>query len=320
MSGPVLHILMREDHIVCDRMDLTGLTESQIVFLTADSVGSHQDLSVIFLMDLFQHLAFAAAGSSLMHEHDFVLIRCLQQCCRCVVRNPSLVLADIQQHGKDALFRRRAGIQVVGKHFVQILAALMNDNLFAFKVCNTERRSHIDDGPGLIVFSDLMNAHEALHVGKRQCEERRIGGTYHQRIISVVFSAGAEGKQNYALILKPFHGLFAQFGKLVSVTVFEIRLVRRQIISDGHAVGIAAPHIVFHEIDNGPVFASYDFRLFKYSLSGNGICNIEPGAVSGAEAQLLQLFFGLRITAPLAVCHSVGQVLRQNKSIEIGVY
>ena len=118
----------------------------------------------------------------------------------------------------------------------------------------------------------------------------------------------------------PVHGLFSQLGKIISETVFKIRLVRRQIIADAHAVGIPAPHIVFHEVDNGTVLASYDLRFFKNTFSGNSVCNIEPGAVCGSEAQFLQLFFGFRIASPLAVCHRIGQILRQNKSIEIRVY
>ena len=51
-----------------------------------------------------------------------------------------LMLADVKQDGEHAPSLRGAGIEVVRKHLVELLAAVMNNNLLSIKMGMTEGR------------------------------------------------------------------------------------------------------------------------------------------------------------------------------------
>ena len=282
-------------------------------------MGAQQDLAVLLLVDLLQHLALSAAGSALVHEDDLVFIGALQHGRGGVVGDPALMLADIQEHGEHALLGGGARIEVVGKDLMERVAALVDDHLLALEVGQAEGRRHVDDAAGGVVPGHVVDADKALHVGQGQGEEGRIGGADHQRVIAVVFAAGVEGQQDHALGLKPGHGLLAQIGKVIAVDVLEAGLVGGEIVADAHAVGIAAAHIVRHEVDGGSVLAADDLGLLHHALAGDGVGHVIDGAVGGAVAELQQLFLGLGIAAPAALGDGFLQIFRQNEAVEKGI-
>ena len=251
-----------------------------------------------------------------MHEDDLVLIGALKHRRGGVVRDPALVLADVQQHREHALLGGGAGIEVVGEDLVQRVAALVHDHLAAVEVGQAEGRRDIDDAARGVVLRHVVDAHEALHVRKRQREEGRVGRADHQRVVAVVLAAGAEGQQDDALGLDPLHGLPAELGELIAVHVLEAGLVGGQIVADAHAVGVAAAHIVLHEVDGGAVLAAHDLGLLDHALAGDGVGHVVDGAVGRAVAELKELILGLGIAAPAALGDGLLQVLRQDETIK----
>ena len=78
---------------------------------------------------------------------------------------------------------------------MQILAALVHDDLLAIEVRQAEGRRDVDDGAGGKARLDVVDADEALHIGQGERKEGRVGGADHQRVIAEVASAGVERQQ-----------------------------------------------------------------------------------------------------------------------------
>ena len=172
---------------------------------------------------------------------------------------------------------------------------------------------------GRIACLDVVDADKALHIGQGQGEEGGVGGADHQRVIAEEAAAGVEGQQDDALALEPLHGLLAKLGELIAVDVLEAGLVGGQIVADAHAVGIAAAHVVLHEVDHGAVLASDNLSLFEDAAAGNGIGHVIAGGVRGAVAQLQQLFLRLGIAAPFGLGNCRLQVLGEDKAVKEGI-
>ena len=319
MAGVVLHILVGKDHIVSDWVDLTGLAEGQVILFTADSVDTHEQTVILFAVDLFEHLALAAAGSALMHEDRLHFIRRFEPCGGGVVGYPALVLADVKKHGEHALLCGGAGIEVIGKDLVQVLAALVDNDLLAVEVSVAEGRGDIDDGAGSEAVLDLVNADKALHICKRQREERGVHRADHKAVIAVIPAAGVEGQHYKALGAEPLHGLLAELGELIAVDVGKARLIGGQIVTDTHAVGIAAAHIVLHEVDSGAVLAADDLGLLDKTLAVDAVAHVKLGGVRGAVAHLDELLLGFGIAEAVGVFQCLHEILRQNELCQISV-
>ena len=310
---------MGQDHIVGNGVDLTGLAQAQVIFLTADGVDAHQQLAVLVPVDLLQHLALAAAGSALVHEDHLVLIGGLQHGGGGVVGDPALVLADVQQDGEHALLGRGAGIEVVGKDLMQVLAAAVDNHLLAVKMGVTERRRHIDDGPGLIVLLHVKDADEALHIGQGEGEESSVHGADHQAVIAVVLPAGLERQDDQLLAGQPVHGFLPEFGELVAIFFLEKRLVGGQIVPNAHTIRITAAHIVLHEVDHGAVLAADHLGLLHKAPAFDGVDHVIAGGMGRPIAHFLQLLLGLRVAQAAAFLQRLGQVLGQDESVKIRV-
>ena len=125
--------------------------------------------------------------------------------------DPALVLADVEQHGINAFFGRGTRIEVIGEDFVKVFAAVVHHDLLAVKMCVPEGRGDVDDRARGVIFGDILNRDEALHVGKRQREECRVRRADQQTVIPVRRVARLEGQHDHALIGQPIHRLLAGF-------------------------------------------------------------------------------------------------------------
>ena len=310
MAGAVLHILVRHDHIVGNGVDLAGFAHAEVIFLARDGMRTEQEAAVLLMVDFLKHLALAAARCALVHENDLVFIRSLKQRRRGMVGYPALVLADIEQHGEHALLCGGAGIEVIGKDLVQLLAALMHNDLLAGEMRVSEGRSDIDYAARREAGLDVEDALKALHIRQRQREECRVHRADHQAVIAVILSAGLEGQEDYLLRRQPVHSLLAELGELVAVDVLKAGLVGRQIVAYAHAVRIAAAHIVLHEVDHGAVLAAHDLRFFHDAHAWQRVADVVAGAVRRTKAHLLELFLRLRIADAAAFFQCLRQILR----------
>ena len=162
-------------------------------------------------LEILQHFALAAAGRALVHEDGLVFIRRFDQSGRCVAADPALVLADVEKHRVNALFCRGTWIEVIGEDFVKVFAAVVHHDLLAVKVRVPEGRGNVDDGARGVVFGDILNRDEALHVGKRQGKERCIRRANEQAVISVCRVARLKWKHNDPLLGEPIHRLLTDF-------------------------------------------------------------------------------------------------------------
>ena len=144
---------------------------------------------------------------------------------------------------------------------MQLLAALMHNDLLAGEMRVSEGRSDIDYAARREAVLDVEDALKALHIRQRQREEGRVHRADHQAVIAVILSAGLEGQEDYLLICQPIHSLLTELGEFIAVDILKAGLVGRQIVAYAHAVRIAAAHIVLHEVDHGAVLAAHDLRF-----------------------------------------------------------
>ena len=184
----------------------------------------------------------------------------------------------------------------------------MHDDLLAVKVRVAERRRNEDDGAGLIVLRHIDNARKALHVRQRQREERGVERTDHQARITVAARTGGKRQHDDLLRGEPVERLLTKGRKLVAKAVLKARLVGGQIVADGHAVRVAAAHVVFHEVDDAAVLAAHDFRFLDRAIALDGVDHVVAGGVRGAVGHLLELFLRLGIGNALALFECCGDL------------
>ena len=315
----VLISRMAHGHVVRDGRDAARFAEIEVVPLPRHHVGAEQQAVIRLALEILEHFALAAAGRAFVHEDGLVFVGRLHQGGGGVAADPALVLADVQQHGVDALLGRGAGIEVVGEDLVERFAAVMDHDLPAVEVRVAEGRRDVDDGPGRIVLRDVLDSHKALHIGQGQGEEGRVRRADQQAVIALVRRAGFEGQQDHALAREPVHGLLAELGEGIAEAILEPRLVGGQVVADDHGVGVAAAHIVLHEIDGRAVLAADDLRLLDGALAHDVVDDVVAGGVRRAKDQLVKLLLGLDVGDGPAALERRAQILRQHKAAKICV-
>ena len=298
-------------------MDLAALAEAHVILFSRDRVRADEKAVVRLAVEVLEHFALAAAGRALVHEDDLVFIRRFDHRSARVAADPALLLADIQQERETALFGAGAGIEVVGKDLVHLPGAVVHDDLLAVKVRVAEGRGDKNDGAGLIVLGHVGNAHKALHIGKREGEERRVERADHQAGVAVAARTGGKGQQHDLLRGKPVERFLTKRRKLVAEAILEARLVGGQIVADGHGVGVAAAHIVLHKVDNAAVLAAHDLGLLHRAVALDGIDNVVAGGMRRAIGHLLQLRLRLGVGDALAFFQCRGDLACELKSFEI---
>ena len=304
----ILEALERAGHIIGNGVDLAALAKRHVIFFARDRVRTDEQAVVLFAVEVLEHFALAAAGRALVHEHDLALIRRLDHGRACVAADPALLLADVEQQRENALFGAGARIEVVGPDLVHLLGAVVHDDLLAVKVRVAERGRNEDDGAGLIVLRHIDNARKALHVRQRQREERGIERADHQARIAVAARAGGKRQHDDLLRGEPVERLLTKGRKLVAKAVLKARLVGGQIVADGHAVRVAAAHVVFHEVDDAAVLAAHDLRFLDRAIALDGVDHVVAGGVRGAVGHLLELFLRLGIGNALALFECCGDL------------
>ena len=123
---------------------------------------------------------------------------------------PSLLLAYIEQHREYALLGRGTGIKVICKDLVQILAAVMHNDLLAVEMGMAEGGRNIYYRAGNVIIVYLFYGYKALHVGQRKGEEGGVGRADHKALIAVFIIARAEGQHYQSLLGQPIEGLLAE--------------------------------------------------------------------------------------------------------------
>ena len=131
--------------------------------------------------------------------------------------------------------------------------------------------------------------------------------------------AGVERQHHDLLIAQPVERLLPELGELIAKAVLEAGLVGRQLVADGHAVRIAAAHIVLHEVDHAAVLAAHHLGLLDRAEPFDGIHHVVAGGVRGAVGHFLQLLLRLGVGDALALLQCLRHLGRKLKSVEIVV-
>ena len=209
--------------------------------------------------------------------------------------DPALVFADVQKHRVNALFCRGARIEIVREDLVQVLAAVVHHDLLAVKMRVTEGRGDVDDRARGVVFGDILNRDEALHVGKRQREECRVRRANEQTVIPVRRVACLKRKHNDPLLGEPIHRLLTDLREGIAEALLKTRFVGRELVADDHRVGVAPAHIVFHEVHRCTVFTADDFRFLDGAVADDVVDHVVAGRVRRAEDELVELLLRLNV-------------------------
>ena len=243
--------------------------------------------SIRLALEIFQHLALAAAGRPFVHEDRLVFIRRFDERRRCVAADPALVFADIKKDGVNTLLCRGSRVKIVREDLMQGLAAVVDHDLLAVKVRVPEGRRDVDNRARRVVFGDILNGDKALHIGKRQREKRRVRRADKQTVISVCRVARLKGQHNHALLGQPVHRLLPHLREGIAEPIEKARLVGRKIVTDDHRVGVTPAHIVFHEVYRRAVFAADDLRFLDASFADDVVNDIIAGRMRRTEDELV---------------------------------
>ena len=277
-------------HIVADRFDSAGLAKVEDGFFACDRMGREQDAVILHAGNVLKHFALAAAGSALVHDYDVVIVLCGDAGRRRVGGHPAFLLADVEQHGINALLRGRAGVEVVGKDLMAVVEAVMDADLTAVEVGVAEGGGDVDDRAGLVALG-LFGGDEALQLCECERKECGVARADEYGLIAVDVAAGVEGHDNKLLGLEPFHGFLTDVGEVVAVNVFEFGLIGGLVVGDAHAVGVAAAHVILCVVDADAIFGANYGCFGDLAFAGDVVYDVIFARAPGAEDHFVE--FGL---------------------------
>ena len=210
-----------------------------------------QQTAIFHAVDVLGHLALAAAAGAFVHEDELILIRRDHGHSRAMIGRPALTLADVEQHGVDALLGARAGIEVVSKDLLMRRFAVVHDHLLAAKVGVAERRGNKEYAAlDLEIRRNLAARNHALQIGQRRREKCRLPRHNQQRSVVQRVSSCIERHRHKFLRLEPVQGLLPRLASKVSPKrCFIGRLVGGQIVANHHRIRVAAAHCRVREVD-----------------------------------------------------------------------
>jgi hypothetical protein len=178
-----------------------------------------------------------------------------------VNRNPALALADVEQEAVNSFFCAGPGVKVVRQQFINIVKAVVDDNLLSVKMCMPERRGKIDhdfrlENPVIFIYICKI-----LQIGKAGGKEPGVFRRDQSALIPVFIAAHHNRDDDQVLRFQPIECFPPEGLKVFAELILIPRLIRRFIIADDQAVGIPPAHIHIRIIDNRPVFAACDDRF-----------------------------------------------------------
>ena len=251
-----------------------------------------------------------------MHHDHLVLVGRYDARARGVGGDPALLLADVYEHGVDALLGAGAGVEVVGEDLVYayLRAAAVHDDLLSAEVRVPEGRRGVDDGAGLEVL-DRADVDEGLQLRHGEAEEGRVARADQEAVVAVVVAAGLEGHQDELLAREPAEGLRAQLVEAVAVDVLEAGLIRVEPVAYAHTVRVAAAHIVLGEVYGRAVLASHDLGLLD-GVAVDVVEHLYLIRVLVAEDELEELILARRYNDAGAVVYDLPQRLGEFKAFK----
>ena len=284
------------------------------MLVARDGVEPHQHPAVLVPVDVLQKLALAAAGGPLVHHHHLVFIGGDDPGGGGVGGDPALVLPDVQQDAVHALLGGGAGIEVVGKDLVEVLAPAVDHHLLAVEVGVAEGGRHVHHGPGLELLL-LPDVQKRLELGQGEGEEGGVAGAHQHGGIAVLIPARLEGHQDELLGGQPIEGLLPQVGERVAVHLVELGLVGGEVVGHPHAVRVPAAHVVLGEVHHRAVFAADHIGL-PHGLALHVVEHLDAVGALVAEDELEQGLLALRDDDAGALLDHRFQLLREDEAVQ----
>ena len=234
---------MRAGHVVGDGPQVAGFGQVQRPRFLGDHVAADQQAAVFHAVDVLGHLALAAAGGAFVHDDDLVLVGRNHGHGGAVVGGPALALANVEQHGIDALFGAGSRIEVVGEDLLVRALAVVNHHLPAGEVGVAEGRRHKQHSTrNLEVRRNLAAGNHALQVGQRGGKERCLAGYDQQGPIAQRVGSRIKRHGNQFLRLEPVQRLLAGLVEGLAEALLIGGLIGGQGIADHHRLRVAAAH------------------------------------------------------------------------------
>ena len=136
---------MAQRHVIGHRTQPAALRHADVAYFAGLDVGAEEQLAVLFAMGVFEHLALAAATRALVQNGDGVVVRG-DHLHGCAMRGqPTFLLADVQQDAIDTLLRAGTRIQVQRVQLVDLVGAVVHDDLLPLTQGVAEGRRQQDD-------------------------------------------------------------------------------------------------------------------------------------------------------------------------------
>ena len=311
---------MTQRHVVGDGVEFATARDFQVTLLAGDQILAQQQAAIRLAMGLLEHFTLAAAARALVHDGHHVVIRRNDLDRGTMVRHPTLAFAQAEQHAIDALLGARSGIQIVREQFVQTVAAIMHDDLFAVAMRVPEDRCHVNDRARHEARRNLVVGNDALQHDQTEREESGIGRRNHQGVQAYARAPSNEAEQRQFLALEPLEGLLAQRRELGPKALLERFLVGGQPVANHHAVRVAAAHVRIRVVGSHtvahPRHGGFDDATFARNVVGD-FKVIRRGAATGqgnefigragdgeafAVAENLRRFGGGMVFLPVHVC------------------
>ena len=134
---------------------------------------------------------------------------------------------------------------------------------------------------------NVLGADEGLQLRQRKRKESRVTGADQQGLIAVFIAAGHEGHQDQLLTGQPLVSIHLQGVEVVAVNVLEAGLVGGLVVTDAHAVRVAAAHVVLRIVDHCTVLAANHVGLLHKSAVYI-VGNVDLLGAAVAKDQIIQ--------------------------------
>ena len=243
----------------------------------ADQIFGEQDPAIVLTVNFLDHFALATTAGAFVHQGEDIVIRRDDLDGRTVDGDPLFLFAEIQKHTIDAFFGTRAGIQIIGKHFVDGIGAVMDHHLTASEMSVTEGRRQIKNRSGGETMVQLALRDESLQIKKPSGKEAGIIWRHKECGIPHAGVACHERHQDEILLGQPGKGLAAQVSKIGLVTLGIALLIGRTVVGNDHAIRIATTHVWIEIVDYGAILGPGNRRFDHPALAWDIIGDFKNG-------------------------------------------
>ena len=269
-------------------MQLAGPRQHQMSSFATHHVFAEQQSPIAFAMNLFEHLALAAAARPFMHDRHMIVVRRNHPHRRTVCGDPTFPFATGDEHAVHAFLGTRPRIEVVAKQFVQRLGAMMHHDLFSVEVRVPKRGSNVNYCLRVKFFGNRFVIQHALEKRQAHGEEAGIRRANDDGVDPLVVHSSNEWEHGEILLAQPIEGFLPNFFKGRAEAITKTLLVARLLVADAHAFRIATPHVGFKVVRRNSVARATDASFNDLASARHIVTDFVPTVIRIAHGQFDQ--------------------------------